>query len=94
MWTGIHVHIVPDRLTADDLEALCDQSMQGERRARRLLTHNDVQKHVAEILDLEEAGINSMIKQRDISSIDAKKRKPDLLTLTKGMPWKKYGAMD
>ena len=84
---GMPVHVVPHGLTVD--EALCNSWFAG---GTRLATHNAVLKHIAEIL--QEAGIKSLIEQRDIRSIGANRRKPDLVTLNKGIPRGLYCAMD
>ena len=84
---GMPVHVVPHGLTVD--KARCNSWFAG---GTRLAMHNAVLKHVAEIL--QEAGIKSLIKQRDISSIGANRLKPDLVTLNKGIPRGLYCAMD
>ena len=43
---------------------------------------------------LQEPGIKSLIEQRDICSIGENRRKPDLVTLNKGIPRGSYCAMD
>ena len=81
------VHVVPHGLTVD--KALCNSWFAG---GTRLAMHNAVLKHVAEIL--HEAGIKSLIEQRDIRSIGANRRKPDLVTLNKGISRGLHCAMD
>ena len=55
---GMQVHVVPHGLRVD--EALCNSWFEG---GTRLATHNAVLKHITEIL--QEAGIKSLIEQRD-----------------------------
>ena len=57
-----------------------------------MATHNAVLKHMVEIL--QEAGIKSLIEQRGIRSIGVNRRKPDLVTLNKGIPRGLYCAID
>ena len=72
------VHVVPESYTAN--RVLCNSWFAG---GTHLATHNAVPKHMEEIL--QEAGIKSLIEQRDICSIGENRQKPDLVTLNKGV---------